>query len=373
MYSKMPNIEKRMLSCKYAEISVGLILTFILFVGCADSTPEPSVFHWIGLNEQTEFEVRSFPKSAHIEQSRLRQLTEHIRVLTERRKNQCGSTRLTVIGDTRAAYDELGVSIYFSKMLAQMQTLNPDLLLHVGDLVKNGSETGEWLRYLNTLPALTPIIAVRGNHDRGGYFYDWGFGVSEVFKLDFGPIRLFGLDSEGGTLAVASRLDALETLLAESTHLWKVVMLHRPIWSRGLHGSDELKLNDRLIRLFDAYGVIMVLSGHDHNYERFCSTRGSGIDRRCLAANEGTHYVVTGGGATMPNPIPTFWRSWTDQTALKLTETSVRFTGDLHFIELDVTQSRFTYRAHKSHLDSFGNGLSVMDTFEIHKDSEACQ
>lgn len=373
MYPKMPNIEKRMLSRKYAEISIALILILLLFSGCAELTTEPNTFHWIGLNEHTGFEVRSFPKSAQIGSKRLEELNRHVRVLTERGQKRCGQTRLAVIGDTRAAYDDLGVSIYFSEMLAEMQTLNPDLFLHVGDLVKNGSKANEWRRYLPTLPNLTPIIAVRGNHDRGGYFYDWGFGVSEVFKLDFGPIRVFGFDSEGGTSAVASRLGALEKLLSESTSLWKVVLLHRPIWSQGLHGSDELNLNQRLISLFDTYGVLLVLSGHDHNYERFCPTHGIGLDRQCLATNEGTHYVVTGGGATMPNPIPTFWRRWTDPAALKLTETSVMFTGDLHFIELDVTPGRFVYRAHKSHLDGFGTGLSVIDTFEARRDAGPCQ
>ena len=361
-----------MLSRKYAEISIGLILIFALFSGCSESKTDPSTFHWIGLNEQTEFEIRAFPKNAQLDEARLKQLNQHIRVLTERGQKRCGNTRVTVIGDTRAAYDDLGVSIYFSEMLAQMQTLNPDLVLHVGDLVKNGSRPQEWRRYLPTLPALTPLIAVRGNHDRGGYFYEWGFGVSEVFKLDFGPIRLFGLDSEGGTMAVASRLDALERIMAEPTNLWKVVLLHRPIWSQGLHGSDEIDLNHRLINLFDDYGVVLVLSGHDHNYERFCPTRGTGLDRQCLGSNEGTHYVVTGGGATMPNPIPTFWRGWTDPAALKLSETSIMFTGDLHFIELDVTQSRFVYRAHKSHLDGFRNGLSVMDAFEVHREPRPC-
>ena len=368
----MPNIEKRMLSRKYADISTYLILTFILVSGCAESKREHTSIHWIGLNSSAEFETRSFPKTAKMSPARSTELTEHARILNARAQERCRQTRLMVIGDTRAAYDDLGVSIYFPEMLSQMQTLNPDVMLHVGDLVKNGSRPKEWIRYLSSLPALTPIVAVRGNHDRGGYFYNWGVGVSEVFKLDFGSVRLFGLDSEGGTSVVAQRLDQLEAYLAESTELWKVVLLHRPIWSRGLHGSDEINLNHRLIELFDTHGVVLVLSGHDHNYERFCPTVGTALDRQCLSTDQATNYVVTGGGATMPNPIPTFWRGWRDSAAEKLTETSVMFTGDLHFVELEVTPHHFVYRAHKSHLDKWTTGFSLMDEFEMHRAGTQC-
>ena len=58
-------------------------------------------------------------------------------------------------------------------------------------------------------------------------------------------------------------------LLAEPTERWKIVYLHRPIWSQGLHGSDELGVNEALVELFDRHHVALVLSGHDHNYERF--------------------------------------------------------------------------------------------------------
>lgn len=361
-----------MLSRKSANIPVHLILIFTLLGGCAESNMEKTAFNWIGLDRDSNFKVRSFPDKVDVTQQEVIELSKHVQTLGRRKDKSCSSVRFTVIGDSRAAYDGIGVSIYWTEMLKQMEGLKPDLILHVGDLVKNGSRAEEWLRYLNTLPTHTPIVAVRGNHDRGDYFYKWGIGVSEVFRLDFGPVRLIGLDSEGGAQRVSERLEQLESYLAEPTDLWKVVLLHRPIWSQGLHGSDEIQLNKRLVNLFDAHGVVLVLSGHDHNYERFCPTQSILDQRRCQSDDEATHYVVTGGGATMPNPIPAFWRKWTDTAASKLVETSVMFTGDLHFVELNVSPSQLTYRAHKSPLDGFGSELSIMDEFQITRRAQSC-
>jgi 3',5'-cyclic AMP phosphodiesterase CpdA len=361
-----------MLTRKYADISTSLILIFVCLGGCVDRNPEHSVFNWIGLDSESKFEIRSLPNKNETTQKEMDRLSKHAQKLTSRAKDRCINARFAVIGDSRAAYDDLGVSIYWPGMLKQMEELKPDLILHVGDLVKNGSRANEWLRYLNTLPQLTPIVAVRGNHDRGNYFYEWRIGVSPVFKLDFGPVRLIGLDSEGGAERVRQRLGKFEAHLSEPTDRWKIVFLHRPIWSQGLHGSDELKLNNQLVSLFDAHGVVLVLSGHDHNYERFCPSKSTSEHRRCRSDDRGTHYVVSGGGATMPNPIPAFWRRWTDSSASKLVETSRMFSGDLHFIELNITDARFAYRVHKSPLDGFGSSLTIIDEFQITREPPAC-
>ena len=51
--------------------------------------------------------------------------------------------------------------------------------------------------------------------------------------------------------------------------IWRVVLVHRPPFSRRCHGREPLH---RLPEL-DRYGVDLVLSGHDHDYERSWPTR----------------------------------------------------------------------------------------------------
>ena len=61
---------------------------------------------------------------------------------------------------------------------------------------------------------------------------------------------------------------------------WKFVFFHEPLYSSGVHGPD-LALRDALHPLFVRYGVDLVFTGHDHDYER--------------SAADGVTYIVTGG------------------------------------------------------------------------------
>ena len=68
-----------------------------------------------------------------------------------------------------------------------------------------------------------------------------------------------------------------------STAAWKVVALHHPPYSAGYQGSDEAA-RAAFTPLFERYGVQLVLSGHDHDYQR-------------SEAIDGVTYVVTGAAA----------------------------------------------------------------------------
>ena len=69
-----------------------------------------------------------------------------------------------------------------------------------------------------------------------------------------------------------------------ATEEWKIVCFHDPLYSSGAtHGSD-LTLRETLEPLFIKYGVSVVLSGHDHVYERTKPQHGI------------TYFVVGSGG-----------------------------------------------------------------------------
>lgn len=74
----------------------------------------------------------------------------------------------------------------------------------------------------------------------------------------------------------------LERHLAASTAPWKIVSLHHPPYTCGGYLSNP-EIVSRWVPLFRRYGVDLVLSGHDHNYQRF-------------APSHGVTYVVHGGG-----------------------------------------------------------------------------
>jgi hypothetical protein len=129
-------------------------------------------------------------------------------------------------------------------------------------------------------------VAVRGtlgNHDvrvRGGrYELDTLHMPARHYERSLRGVDLFVLNSN----SVGNRQTAwLKRHLAASTATWKVVSFHHPAYTCGGYLSNP-DVVARWVPLFERYGVQLVLSGHDHNYQRF-------------APRHGVTYVVHGGG-----------------------------------------------------------------------------
>jgi predicted phosphodiesterase len=134
------------------------------------------------------------------------------------------------------------------------------------------------------------VAGVLGNHDyhvgRGRYELGLLGMTGPYYTRRLGDVQLFFLDSN----TVTDRQTAwLEQELAASSAIWKIAVFHHPPYTCGLHSGD-VAVQERWIPLFEQYGVQIVLSGHDHNYQRF-------------AARNGVTYVVHGGGAAGLYPL----------------------------------------------------------------------
>jgi len=255
-----------------------------------------------------------------------------------RASDPCAPLRFAVLGDGRAALDGVGPSAYWAGILTEALATRPAFVLNTGDLVKNGERREEWDAFLRTLPPWPPLLAVPGNHDRGSWFYRLGLAPDRAYAWHVGPVLLVGIDLErGDTDRVIARVDAL---LSATEAPWKIVLVHRPPWSRGNHGSDSLGVNARLVPVFDRHGVDVVFGGHDHNYERFCASRGAGDDRRCTPPGEGTVYVVTGGAATFTNPLPGISQRVGAALAAADATADRAFSGAHHFVRVDIVGGR---------------------------------
>ena len=128
------------------------------------------------------------------------------------------------------------------------------------------------------------VAGVLGNHDYevGRGRYEFGLlGMSgPYYTRKLGDAQLFLLDSN----IVSDRQTTwLENQLAASSAIWKIAVVHHPPYTCGGHAGNE-DVQRRWAPLFERYGVQLVLSGHDHNYQRF-------------ARRNGVTYVVHGGGA----------------------------------------------------------------------------
>jgi hypothetical protein len=162
------------------------------------------------------------------------------------------------------------------------------LLLHAGDVVNKPSSITEWRQFMTaTYPTRTNrnwLIAV-GNHEqcvllkkgcRSGdaqafrSYYSWprnGYaGQGETwYYTDYQGVRFIVLDTFGGDLQQQSAF--LETALKTNRQRWTVVLEHAgPFASRS--DRDNAAVRSRLLPLFERYQVDLVLSGHDHSYNR---------------------------------------------------------------------------------------------------------
>ncbi len=119
-----------------------------------------------------------------------------------------------------------------------------------------------------------------GNHDwralscdgdtcTGPYFdYFTLPGNERYYNVDMGLIRLFVVDSDDaepdGITADSAQAAWLQAGLAASTACFDVVVFHDSPYSTGIHHGSSPHMRWP----FAAWGADVVMSGHEHNYER---------------------------------------------------------------------------------------------------------
>ena len=148
------------------------------------------------------------------------------------------------------------------------------------------------------------------------------------YAFSSGPVDFFALDS--------NRMDGEQLAwfleqLSCSKKLWQVVYMHHPLYSSGKHGSD-MDLREILEPVLVAGGADLVLSGHDHNYERTTPQRGI------------VHVVTGGGGRALRHVGSSSFTAVSD--------------SEFHFVLADVSRNEMRLSAIK--VDG-----EVIDSFSI--------
>jgi 3',5'-cyclic AMP phosphodiesterase CpdA len=189
------------------------------------------------------------------------------------------------IGDSGRRLEELAAVV-----AGLDRRTNADALLLLGD---NVYPSGDPDRLPDTvfgpfgpvLAAGTDLLAILGNHDVAK-----GHGEAQMAALGmegrwwsrrYGDVLLVGLDSNDPDNP--EQLAWLEETLGSTDATWRIVALHHPPYSAGYQGSST---GTRRVfsPVFARHGVQLVLSGHDHDYQR-------------SAPIDGVTYVVSGAGS----------------------------------------------------------------------------
>jgi len=162
----------------------------------------------------------------------------------------------------------------------------------LGDNLYGGEGPDDFARkferpYKALLDGGVKFHAVLGNHDDPKQAFYKPFNMNGEryysFKAPQGSVRFFALNSNYMDKA---QLAWLEKELSASDSGWKIAFFHHPLYSSGdKHGADEV-LREQLEPLFLKYGVDLVLTGHEHFYER-------------IKPQKGIHYFVAGSSAKL--------------------------------------------------------------------------
>jgi len=120
------------------------------------------------------------------------------------------------------------------------------------------------------------------------------------YSLDLGSWRVISLDSNLAGAAHAAQLDWLRAELQHNPRRCTLAFWHHPLYSSGGHGSVPT-MRDAWA-LLHAAGAELVLSGHDHDYERFAPQDANGhLDRA-----RGLRQFVVGTGGAYATPFLLF-------------------------------------------------------------------
>jgi hypothetical protein len=190
-------------------------------------------------------------------------------------------------------------------------TRAPDVVMPLGD---TQYEDGAPARFaLSYHPSWGQLLArtrpVVGNHEYGtpgaaGYFSYFGPAAGDPSKgtygFDLGAWRVLVLNSNcaaaGGCEAGSPQETWLRQELAAHPGVCTLAAMHHPRFSSGMHGNDT-STSAFWETLFSA-GADVVLTGHDHDYERFGRQRPDGTPDALRGIRE--FVVGTGGKDTRP-------------------------------------------------------------------------
>lgn len=241
-----------------------------------------------------------------------------------------GSTfRVALLGD-------MGTTREAGATVQTLQAEAPGLVLHVGDISYAGGDPVVWKTWFDLVEPVAsrvPWVPALGNHEGDVLgvatdeaalvdpseqaHYRQRFPTSGEkfwYSFDWGGVHFVALDTFSALTMPPEELAWLEQDLAAAKDAdWIVAYLHEPPYSsNAAHGSSP-RAHAAFADILEKGGVSLVVSGHDHAYERTHVLRGGEVvsaENRTLRGT-GTTYVVSGGAGaplykTFVEPPPTW-------------------------------------------------------------------
>lgn len=237
----------------------------------------------------------------------------------------------------------------------------PNFVVHVGDIVDNGSNLTDWTDHFfpggHVLMSKSPMYTALGNHENDSDYYYQYFHNPEpeyYYTFNYGNAQFFIVDTNRDVTEGSEQFTWLEWELAKSDATWKIVLHHHPPFSseENDHGDSWKEASTmgtharNLVPLYEEYGVDFNLFGHTHVYERTWPLKNNMVNQK-----DGVIYINSGGaGGGLEDFMPT--RNW--------------FTAELqtghHYTTFSIYDRTLVFKA----IDSEGR---MFDTFQMTKEA----
>ena len=197
------------------------------------------------------------------------------------------SVRFAVLGDTGTG--DTAQREIAQQLMRSRQQFPFTFALMLGDNLYGSERPQDYTRkfevpYKALIDAKVEFHAALGNHDdpnqRFYKLFNLGGQRYRTFRKE--NVRFFVLDSN---YMDPPQIKWLEKELQASGSDWKIPYMHHPLYTSSSRGPVE-ELRTVLEPLFVKYGVDVVLSGHEHTYER-------------TKPQQGVHYFIAGGSAKL--------------------------------------------------------------------------
>lgn len=279
------------------------------------------------------------------------------------------SFKFAMIGDTQRGEVPESAEIE-RKLFAQIHAWKPALFVHLGDMLGAGRGDGlsgrkGWFRTLERNREVRGSVFMAptaGNHCWLGsghgwyadYFADVKSGKGNArdgsqppfyYSFDVANVHFVSLCTESAKIAAKQdvsdvkyrdlpfsyneQLAWFENDLKNTKATWKVVFFHQPFHTAGGYPAPAYYPKE-FGAVCDKYGVQVLLSGHDHSYQK--TKRITNVDRQ--PSDTGSVQVVSGGG-----DIKQF-DARKDRPAWNLVHKKIN-----HYVQVEVTAAAMQFSA----------------------------
>jgi hypothetical protein len=251
---------------------------------------------------------------------------------------KAGSVKFAIIGDTGTGSTKQ--QQVADVMIRYRETFPFDFVLMMGDNLYGSETPADYQKkftnvYQKLLDNKVKFYATLGNHDQPNerFYENFNMNGKEYYRFTKGNVSFYSLNSN---YMDKNQVKWLEGELGKDTSEWKICFFHHPPYSSGgKHGSDK-QLREVVEPIFVKYGVNVVLTGHDHFYER-------------IKPQKGIYYFVSGAGGKL--------REGNVKENSPLTEAS--FDADMSFMIAEIVGNQMYFQAISRTGETVDSGVLV--------------